>query len=149
MAREQVLGLEAVLADGTVLSALNKMQKNNAGYDLRQLFVGSEGTLGVITRAVLRLAPLPACTQTALCALARYEDVVALLRLAQRRLSDGCPPSKSCGRTTTASSPAACPACAPRCRPATPYVLLDLQGDDATRTAPPSKPCSKPRWKPA
>ena len=52
MMRDQVLGLEAVLADGTVLTSLNKMLKNNAGYDLRQLFIGSEGTLGVITRAV-------------------------------------------------------------------------------------------------
>ncbi|MDG4869141.1 FAD-binding oxidoreductase, partial [Guyparkeria sp. 1SP6A2] len=55
MMRQQVLGLEAVLSDGTVVSSLNKMLKNNAGYDLKQLFIGSEGTLGVVTRAVLRL----------------------------------------------------------------------------------------------
>ena len=55
MMREQVLGLEAVLADGTVVSSMNKMLKNNAGYDLKQLFIGTEGTLGIITRAVLRL----------------------------------------------------------------------------------------------
>ncbi len=59
MARDQVLGLEVVLADGTIVSSLNKMLKNNAGYDLKQLFVGSEGTLGIITRAVLRLHPPP------------------------------------------------------------------------------------------
>ena len=87
MMRDQVLGLEVVLADGTVLTSLNKMLKNNAGYDLRQVFIGSEGTLGVITRAVLRLAPLPASTQTALCALDSFEDVVRLLRHAQRALS--------------------------------------------------------------
>ena len=55
MARELVLGLEAVLADGTVISALSKVIKNNTGYDLRQLFIGSEGTLGIITAVVLRL----------------------------------------------------------------------------------------------
>ena len=57
MMREQVLGLEAVLADGTVLSSMNQMLKNNAGYDLKQLFIGTEGTLGIVTRAVLRLRP--------------------------------------------------------------------------------------------
>ncbi len=86
MAREQVLGLEAVLADGTVMSSMNKMLKNNAGYDLKHLFIGSEGTLGIITRAVLRLHPPPGEITTILCALARYEDVVALLRAAQAEL---------------------------------------------------------------
>ena len=79
MMREQVLGLEAVLADGTVLSSMNRMLKNNAGYDLKQLFIGSEGTLGVVTRAVLRLrAPTPS-RETALVACARFADVAALL----------------------------------------------------------------------
>ncbi len=85
--RDNVLGLQAVLADGTVLSSLNKMVKNNTGYDLRQFFIGSEGTLGIITRAVLRLRPLPAGRMTALCALERYEDVAALLKRAQQQLS--------------------------------------------------------------
>ncbi|ASY60114.1 FAD-binding oxidoreductase [Sinorhizobium sp. CCBAU 05631] len=84
--RDNVLGLEAVLADGTVLSSLNKMVKNNTGYDLRQLFIGSEGTLGIITRAVLRLRPLPTGRLTALCALASYADVAALLKRAQQQL---------------------------------------------------------------
>jgi len=79
MMREQVLGLEAVLADGTVVSSMNRMLKNNAGYDLRQLFVGSEGTLGIVTRAVLRLrAPTPSA-QTALVAFERFGQVTALL----------------------------------------------------------------------
>jgi len=86
MAREQVLGLEAVLADGTVVSSMNRMLKNNAGYDLKQLFIGSEGTLGIITRAVLRLHPPPGEIATALCALRSYDDVVALLRRAQAKL---------------------------------------------------------------
>ncbi|KVN10676.1 FAD-linked oxidase [Burkholderia stagnalis] len=78
MMREQVLGLEAVLADGTVVSSMNRMLKNNAGYDLKQLFIGSEGTLGVITRAVLRLHPKLAEPATALCRVADYDAVVRL-----------------------------------------------------------------------
>lgn len=85
--RDNVLGLEAVLADGTVLSSMSRMQKNNTGYDLKQLFIGSEGTLGVITRAVLKLKPLPAGRATALCGLNRYEDVVALLHHARKSLT--------------------------------------------------------------
>ncbi len=84
--RDNVLGLEVVLADGTVISSLNKMIKNNTGYDLRQYFIGSEGTLGVITRAVLRLRPLPVGRLTALCALDSYDDVVAFLARCQRGL---------------------------------------------------------------
>jgi FAD/FMN-containing dehydrogenase len=79
--REQVLGLEVVLADGTVVSSLNKMLKNNAGYDLKHLFIGSEGTLGVITRAVLRLHPKLALPATAMCAVSDYDT---LLRFWQR-----------------------------------------------------------------
>jgi len=79
MMRDMVLGLEAVLADGTVIPALNRMIKNNAGYDLKQLFIGTEGTLGVITRLVLRLRPLPGSHQTALLACTRFEQVTGLL----------------------------------------------------------------------
>jgi len=79
MMRELVLGLEAVLADGTVISSLNRMIKNNAGYDLKQLFIGSEGTLGVITRLVLRLRPLPLSHQTALLACTSFDQVTGLL----------------------------------------------------------------------
>jgi FAD/FMN-containing dehydrogenase len=81
MAREQVLGLEAVLADGTVLSSMNHMLKNNAGYDLKQLFIGSEGTLGVITRLVLRLRERPRSRCTALLGCDSLESVLRLLRL--------------------------------------------------------------------
>ncbi|KRQ96862.1 FAD-binding oxidoreductase [Bradyrhizobium valentinum] len=84
--RDNVLGLEAVLADGTVISSLNRMQKNNTGYDLKQLFIGSEGTLGIITRAVLKLKPLPVHRATALCGVSCYEEVVALLRRARKSL---------------------------------------------------------------
>jgi FAD/FMN-containing dehydrogenase len=84
MTRDQVLGLEAVLADGTVISAMNQMLKNNAGYDLKHLFIGTEGTLGVVTRAVLRLRPLPASTQTALVSLASFGKVQELLASCER-----------------------------------------------------------------
>jgi FAD/FMN-containing dehydrogenase len=73
MMREQVLGVEAVLADGTVISSMKDAIKNNTGYDLKQLFVGSEGTLGIITRAVLRLRPLPRSQSTALVAIENFE----------------------------------------------------------------------------
>ncbi len=79
MMRELVLGLEAVLADGTVISSLNRMIKNNAGYDLKQLFIGSEGTLGIITRLVLRLRPLPLSHQTAMLACTNFDQVTGLL----------------------------------------------------------------------
>lgn len=79
-AREQVLGLEVVLASGAVLSSMNKMVKNNTGYDLKHLFIGSEGTLGIITRAVLRLRPRRAGRHTVLVAFDAYGKAVDLLR---------------------------------------------------------------------
>lgn len=86
MARDQVLGLEVVLADGTVLSSMNHMLKNNAALDLKQLFIGSEGTLGVITRAVLRLRERPASRCTALVATDSLDKVVSLLKHCDARL---------------------------------------------------------------
>lgn len=80
MMREQVLGLEAVLADGTIVSSMNRMLKNNAGYDLKQLFVGTEGTLGVVTRAVLRMRPMLRSQCTALVALDDYAAVPGFLK---------------------------------------------------------------------
>ncbi len=81
--RTNVLGLEVVLADGTVLSHLGGLLKDNTGYDLKSLFVGSEGTLGVVTRAVFRLWPKPADTVTALCALPDAAAATALLAAAR------------------------------------------------------------------
>jgi FAD/FMN-containing dehydrogenase len=80
MARDSVLGLEVVLADGTILSSMNHLIKNNAGYDLKQLFIGSEGTLGVITRAVLRLRPKPASQDTAFVGCDSFDQLPRLLR---------------------------------------------------------------------
>ncbi len=84
--RDMVLGLEAVLADGTVITSLNKMIKNNAGYDLKHLFIGSEGTLGVVTAAVLRLRPKPRSQSVGFAALGGFDDAVALLRHCHERL---------------------------------------------------------------
>jgi FAD/FMN-containing dehydrogenase len=83
MARDLVLGVEAVLADGTVINALRKMIKNNTGYDLRQLFIGSEGTLGIITAAVLRLFAKARSVCTGLCAVDDYDGVIGLLKQAR------------------------------------------------------------------
>ena len=80
MTRDSVLGLEAVLADGTVISSMNRMIKNNAAYDLKHLFIGSEGTLGIVTRLVLRLREVPRSTQTALVGCANFSDVTSLLK---------------------------------------------------------------------
>jgi len=86
MTRDLLLGLEAVLADGTVLSSMNKMLKNNAGYDLKQLFVGTEGTLGVITKVVMKLQPAWQSQSTALVACESFADVTALLLRLQSEL---------------------------------------------------------------
>lgn len=87
MTRDLVLGLEVVQADGTVLSMLNKMAKNNAAFDLKHLFIGSEGTLGVITKVVLKLHPQVTGANTALMALPNFEAVTQLLRYSQQQLS--------------------------------------------------------------
>ena len=71
MARDLVLGLEVVLADGSVLDLMTALRKNNTGYDLKQLFIGAEGTLGVITAAILKLFAKPAERTTALAAVAK------------------------------------------------------------------------------
>ncbi|MBZ5487696.1 FAD-binding oxidoreductase [Halomonas aquamarina] len=88
MMRQQVLGLEAVLSDGTVVSSMNTMLKNNAGYDLKQLFIGSEGTLGIVTRAVLRLQPKMPSEQTALVAVPSFDALTRLLQFASRELAN-------------------------------------------------------------
>ena len=80
MMREMVLGLEVVLADGTVLSAMNHMLKNNAGYDLKQMFIGTEGTLGVVTRAVVRLRPAPSSQDVAFVGVSEFDAMPKLLR---------------------------------------------------------------------
>ena len=77
--REQILGIEAVLPDGRIWNGLRSLRKNNAGYDLKQLLIGSEGTLGIITAATLKLLPKPQRTETALIALANPEQAIEVL----------------------------------------------------------------------
>ncbi|MFC6463013.1 FAD-binding oxidoreductase [Paracoccus aerius] len=86
VARDQVRGLEVVLADGTVLSHLTPYAKDNTGYDLKHLFIGSEGTLGVITRAILRLHPAPVTANTALLSFTDFDAVTRTLSRLRRDL---------------------------------------------------------------
>jgi len=88
-ARELCLGLEVVTADGQVWDGLSGLRKDNTGYDLRDLFIGSEGTLGIITAATLKLHPRPAASGTALAATGSLAQCVGLLQLAQARLGAG------------------------------------------------------------
>ena len=88
-ARELCLGLEVVTAGGEIWDGLSGLRKDNTGYDLRDVFIGSEGTLGIITGATLKLYPQPAAVTTALASVASLEAAVGLLQLAQARLGAG------------------------------------------------------------
>lgn len=87
MMRNIVLGLEAVLADGTIISSMNQMLKNNTGYDLKQLFIGSEGTLGVVTRVVVRLYPQTSSRDTAMFACESFDAVTRQLNSLKTNLA--------------------------------------------------------------
>ncbi|MCY3884908.1 MAG: FAD-binding oxidoreductase [Gammaproteobacteria bacterium] len=86
MTRDMVLGLEAVLADGTIMSSMNDMIKNNAGYDLKHLFVGTEGSLGVVTRAVLRLRELPLTDEAVFMSVDEFDNLPKILKRMDQRL---------------------------------------------------------------
>ena len=106
IARSHALGLEVVLADGRVLHDLNKLKKDNTGYDLKNLFIGAEGTLGIITAAVLQLLPRPRSVETAFAGVPSPQAAVDLLKLAEqahrrrRHLvrADGAPGHRSGGQ---------------------------------------------------
>ncbi|MEI5680177.1 MULTISPECIES: FAD-binding oxidoreductase [unclassified Mesorhizobium] len=133
MYRAQVLGLEAVLADGSVLTSLKGLPKDNSGYDLNQLFIGTEGTLGVVTRAALRLHPRPLSEVNAFCALPSFEAAIALLGLLRQKLG----PLLSAYEVNFAplyddmipsmAAPAPLPAGSPV------YVLTEIQGNEPDR----------------
>jgi FAD/FMN-containing dehydrogenase len=89
IARSHALGLEVVLADGRIMNNLNKLKKDNTGYDLRDLFIGAEGTLGVITAAVLRLVPRPRSVETAWASIPNVQSAVDLLGLATELTAGG------------------------------------------------------------
>lgn len=135
MMREQVLGLEVVLADGRIVSSMNSMLKNNTGYDLKQLFIGSEGTLGVITRLVLRLREMPVSCNTAIVAVQTMSAVASLLRKVDAGLggqlsafelidSDFFGVNTSEGRLRS-----------PFAKRSPYYVIIESQGADSTRDA--------------
>ncbi len=90
MAREQVLGLEVVLADGRILSTMNALRKDNTGYDLKQIFVGAEGTLGIITGAVLKLHPAPREVETCMVAVPSPAAAIELLGRAKAGSGGNC-----------------------------------------------------------
>src|SRR4051812_2529922 len=83
VAREMALGLEVVLADGRILNGLSKLKKDNTGYDLRNLFIGAEGTLGIITAATLKLFPKPRAVETAYVGLKSPAEALKLLSISQ------------------------------------------------------------------
>lgn len=87
--RDLVLGLEAVLPDGRIWNGLKRLRKDNTGYDLKQLFIGGEGTLGIVTAAVLKLFPAPAEKATVFAGLKSADDAVALLAHAQNATGGG------------------------------------------------------------
>jgi FAD/FMN-containing dehydrogenase len=89
VARSHVLGIEVVLADGRLLDNLNKLKKDNTGYDLKNLFVGAEGTLGVITAAVLRLVPRPHAVETAFVGLPSAQAALSLFGIANENAAGG------------------------------------------------------------
>lgn len=88
-ARDLCLGLEAVLPDGQIWHGLSRLRKNNTGYDLKNLLIGSEGTLGIITAAALKLFPQPACEGTAMFVVPSPQAALSLLSLARDRLGEG------------------------------------------------------------
>ncbi len=88
-ARDLCLGLEAVMPDGRIWHGLTRLRKDNTGYDLRDLLIGAEGTLGLITAAAMKLAPIPAATGTAMIAVASPQAALSLLLLARDRLAEG------------------------------------------------------------
>src|SRR5574337_609863 len=136
-ARELCLGVEVVTAAGEVWDGLSGLRKDHTGYDLRDLMIGSEGTLGIITAATLKLFPRPAATLTALATSASLADAVALLGLAQARLAAGLTAFEVMGEFALALVRRHFPALTQPLRGAPWTVLLefaDAQGPDQART---------------
>ncbi len=128
-ARDLCLGLEVVTAAGDIWPGLSGLRKDNTGYDLRHLLIGSEGTLGIITAATLKLAPLPAATTTALASCASLAACVELLKLARTRLGSGLTGFEIMGRLALDLVALHFPAL-PRPLPAAPWVVLLEQSDN-------------------
>ncbi|WP_295548451.1 FAD-binding oxidoreductase [uncultured Pseudacidovorax sp.] len=124
MMRNLVLGLEVALPDGRLLTMLDRVIKNNAGYDLKHLFIGSEGTLGVITRLSLGLVPQPSWTGTAMCAVPDFPAALSLLRMA-RATMPGLTAFELMWRGFFDAGAKAIGAASPFAGPAPLYVLLE------------------------
>ncbi len=131
MIRNVVLGLETVLADGTIISSMNQMLKNNTGYDLKQLFIGSEGTLGVVTRVVVKLFPLPQSRQTVLLATESFDAVVSLLKIMQSDLAGTLSAFEVMWNNYYSSVTVDGAHKAPLARDYPYYVLIEAEGSDA------------------
>jgi D-lactate dehydrogenase (cytochrome) len=126
-ARELALGLEVVLPDGRIWNGLRALGKDNTGYALRQLFIGAEGTLGIITAAVLKLFPRPVETATALCAMADLAAVTTLLSRARARSGDAVTAFELLPRIGIEMCAKHIPGCAdPLSAPHPWYVLIEL-----------------------
>ncbi len=130
--RDLVLGLEAVLPDGRVWNSLKRLRKDNTGYDLKHLFIGGEGTLGIITAAVLKLFPAPAEKVTAFAGLASADDAVALLAHAQNATGGGATSfefmNRLCIELTTKNIPGVRD---PLATPHEYYVLMEFSSGEA------------------
>jgi len=127
VARELVLGLEVVLADGRVMHDLRKLKKDNTGYDLRHLFIGAEGTLGIITAAVLKLFPRPRAVETAFVGLPSPHAALALFNLANERAGGTVTGFELIPRIALEFAVRHAPACRDPLQEAHPwYVLLEL-----------------------
>ncbi len=110
-------------------TALRKVIKNNTGYDVRQLFIGAEGTLGIITAVVLRLFPKPLSVCTGICSVDNYDGVLELLARARARFRRrSSRRSRSCGRTSIGSAPKASATQPPLPFGAGAYVLVETHG---------------------
>jgi FAD/FMN-containing dehydrogenase len=127
VARELVLGLEVVLADGRILHDLRKLKKDNTGYDLRNLFIGAEGTLGIITAAVLKLFPRPRSIETAFVGLPSPHAALALFNLANERAGGAVTGFELIPRIALEFAVRHAPACRdPLSEPHPWYVLIEL-----------------------
>ena len=138
VARELVLGLEVVLADGRIMHNLRKLKKDNTGYDLRHLFIGAEGTLGIITAAVLKLFPRPRSVETAFIGIASPHAALALFNLANERAGGSVTGFELIPRIALEFAVRHAPACRDPLSGSHPwYVLLELssQARDGLRTA--------------
>ncbi len=133
VARDLVLGLEVALADGRVLNVLNKLKKDNTGYDLKNLFIGAEGTLGIITAAVLKLFPRPRSVETAFIGVPSPHAALDLLNLVQQRTGGAATTFELMKRLAIEVAVKHGPGCRdPLSTPQPWYVLLELSSSETS-----------------